>query len=185
VRRTTFLGIILAAVAAWCAVSPDYLSAKRKFDLIESGRLRPGSRVDLTPRELTAWAAQAAPDGVRDPQLKLVAPGVATGTAMVDFGRVQRAQGYQPGWLMSKLLEGERFVSVTAHIRSDNGTATVDVDRVQISGVEIDGATLDFLIRNFLLALYPDAAVGRPFALTHCIRKLDVQPGGVGVLIGQ
>jgi len=49
----------------------------------------------------------------------------------------------------------------------------------------VDGKTLDFLIQNFLLPLYPDAAVGRPFELGHRIEKLDVQPGAVGVWIGK
>ena len=110
---------------------------------------------------------------------------MATGTALVDFGKVRRAQGYRPGWLMSKLLDGERPVSVTARIRSDSGQATVDVERVEISGISIDGRTLDFVIQNFLLALYPNAAVGRPFELGHNIRKLDVEPRAVSVYIGR
>jgi hypothetical protein len=56
---------------------------------------------------------------------------------------------------------------------------------VEISGVVIDGSTLDFLIQNVLLPLYPDAAVGRPFDLGHRIDRLDVQRNGVGVVIGR
>lgn len=110
---------------------------------------------------------------------------MTTGTALIDFGQVRRAQGHPPGWLMSKLLDGERPVSVTARIVSAHGQATVDVQRVEISGLEIDGKTLDFLIHNFLLAMYPDAAVGWPFELGHRIDRLDVQPAGVGVVIGR
>src|SRR4029434_3660114 len=104
---------------------------------------------------------------------------------MIDFLKVRRAQGYRPGWLMSKLLDGERPVSVTARIQSGNGKATVDVQRVEISGITVDGSTLDFMIQNFLLAMYPDAAVGRPFELGHRIDRLEVQPGSVGVVIGK
>jgi hypothetical protein len=35
------------------------------------------------------------------------------------------------------------------------------------------------------LAMYPDAAVGRPFELGHRIERLDVQPAAVGVVIGK
>ena len=59
------------------------------------------------------------------------------------------------------------------------------MQKVEISGIQIDGRTLDFLIQNFLLAMYPDAAVGRPFELGHRIDRLDVQPGSVGVVIGK
>jgi hypothetical protein len=177
--------ISLLGLATLGAASNDYLSAKRKFDLIESGRLKAGSRVELSVRELDAYAEQVVPEGVRNPRLQLVAPGMATGIAMVDFGKLRRALGYRTGWLMSKLLDGDRPVSVTARIRSGAGRATVDVQRVEISGVAIDGPTLDFLIRNVLLPLYPAAVVGRPFELGNRIEKLDVGTAAVAVLIGR
>jgi hypothetical protein len=56
---------------------------------------------------------------------------------------------------------------------------------VQISGITLDGRTLDFLIQHFLLPVYPEAAVGRPFELGDRIERLDVQPGGVDVVVGR
>lgn len=178
---------ILTVATALGAVSSDYLSVQRKFQSIESGRLRPGSRVDLTMAELNAYVEHELPmvtGGVRQPRLTVLRPEVAQGSALINFAELRRSQGHPPGWLMSKLLEGERPVTVTARIRSAAGQATVDVLSVQISGVTIDGETLDFMIQHFLLPLYPDAAVGRPFELGDRIEKLDVQPAGVGVLIG-
>jgi hypothetical protein len=183
VKLRILLAAALPAALALAAVS-DYDSAKRKIDSIDGNRLRAGSRVDLTPRELNAYAEHELPAGVRNPQLQVTAPEIATGSALVDFGKLQRSLGYQPGWLLSKLLDGERPVSVTARIRSSGGHATVEVQSVQISGLRIDGATLDFLIRNVLVPLYPDAVVDQPFELGHRIEKLDVQPRGVGVVIG-
>jgi len=162
-----------------------YTSARQKLDRIDAERLRPGSRVTLTPQELDAYVAHEAPDGVRNPRLELAGPGVAKGSALIDFGRVRRAQGHPPGWLTAMLLDGERPVSVTARIRSGEGRAVVEVQRVEISGVVIDGATLDFLIRNVLLPAYPEAVVGRPFELGHRIERIEVAPGGVGVVIGR
>ncbi len=127
------------------APSSDYLSAKRKFDLIESDKLRPGSRVTLTPAELNAYVAeeakQVAAQGVRDTHLQL-ADGGATGSAMIDFVKLRQAEGKQPGWLLSKLLSGEKPVRVTARIQSGAGHAQVDVQSVEISGITIDGKTL-------------------------------------------
>jgi len=175
----------LALVAAGIAVAvDDYGAAKQKFNQIDAGQLRPGARVTLTARELDAYAAREAPTGVRNPRLDLQS-GVARGNALIDFGKVRRAQGYQPGWLMGKLLDGERAVSVTARIRSANGKATVDVQRVEISGIVVDGRMLDFLIQNFLLAMYPDAVVGKPFDLGHRIDRVEIQTGAVGVVIGK
>jgi hypothetical protein len=161
----------------------DYAAAKEKFDRIESGKLRPGSRVVMTFDELNAWVARQAPAGVRNPRVQAPAREIATGNALIDFGKLQRNAGRQPGWLMSKLLEGERPVSVTARIRSAGGRATVDIQRVEISGITIDGRTLDFLIENFLLPMYPSAAISRPFEMGYGIDRLDVSPAAVAVLL--
>jgi hypothetical protein len=184
--RNRLIWIAPVLFAAALAASYDgYTSARQKLDQIETGTLRPGTRVTLTSQELDAFAAHEAPAGVRNPHLVLPSPGIATGTALVDFGKVRRAQGKPPGWLMSKLLDGERPVSVTARVRSSGGQATVDVQQVSISGIQVDGQMLDFLIQNFLLPLYPDAAVGRPFVLPHRIERVDLAGGAVGVLIGR
>jgi hypothetical protein len=187
--RGTGVGILgvslLACLPLGAAPAADYASVQRKFDSIESGRLKPGSRVHLSAAELNVYVAHQAPAGVRQTRLVLLRPEVAQGNALIDFAEVKRAQGDPPGWLMAHLLEGERPVSVTARIHSAGGKATVDVLSVQISGLTIDGSTLDFLIRHILLPMYPNAAVGRPFELGDHIEKIDVQPAGVAVIIGQ
>jgi hypothetical protein len=175
--------IWLVSAACLLATAGEYATAKHKLDLIDSDLLRPGATLQLTVGELNAYAAGEAPAGVRDTRIRFPAPGQATGSATVDFLKLRRAQGAQPGWLMSKLLEGERPVSVTARLHSSGGYATVDVDEVTISGVSIDGRTLDFLIKDVLLPLYPAAAVGRPFELGHRIQSVDVTPAGVTVRI--
>jgi hypothetical protein len=47
-----------------------------------------------------------------------LAPGArqrsATGTALIDFGKVRRTQGNPPAWLMSRFLDRERPVEVRA-----------------------------------------------------------------------
>jgi hypothetical protein len=185
VKLRLWWAIALLCLATLGAAPDDYVSAKQKFDSIENGRLKAGSRVELSVRELDAYAEREVPEGVRNPRLQLPAAGMATGIAMVDFGKLRRALGFQTGWLMSKLLDGDRPVSVTARIHSAGGRATVDLERVEISGVAIDGRTLDFLIENILLPLYPNAVVGRPFELGHRIEKVDVGPGAAAVLIGR
>jgi hypothetical protein len=188
VGKRMIVGWTLAAALLLSAVPSDYQAVVRKFSLIEQDRLKPGSRVILTPQELNAYArreiAEVVPDGVRNPRLDLGA-GKATASALIDFGKLRRAEGKEPGRLMAYLLDGERPVTITARIRSSNGTATVDVESVEISGVTIEGRMLDFLIRNYLMPAYPEAKIGQPFALGHRIEQLDVQPAAVGVLIGR
>src|SRR5258708_6009560 len=99
--------ISLLFVAAPLAVAGnEYFSAKQKFDSIEGGRLRAGAHVTLSYPELTAWVEKEAPRGVRNPNLRVTERDVATGTALIDFAKLERSQGRQPGWLMTKLLEG-------------------------------------------------------------------------------
>jgi hypothetical protein len=180
--------LALLAVPLFSSGPADYQAVVHKFSLIERDTLRPGSRVVLTPAELNAYArreiAEVAPDGVRNPRLEL-GPGTATATALIDFGKLRRAEGKPPGRLMSMLLDGEHPVTITARIRSAGGTATVDVQQVDVDGIVIEGRLLDFLVHNYLIPAYPNAKVGEPFELGHRIERLDVQPSAVGVVIGR
>ena len=179
------LGLLIPLLGA---PSSEYLSAKRKLDLIESEKLRPGSRVILTSSELNAYVANEVAEsyaqGVRDPRVDLGA-GSATGSALIDFLKLRQASGKPSGWVMQKLLAGERQVRVTARIKSGSGRAVVDVERVEISGVTIDGKMLDFLIQNYLIPQFPEARIGQPFELAHHVDRLEVAPNGVGVVVGK
>jgi hypothetical protein len=180
--------LLLAPVALVWSTHSDYLAVKRKFDQIAQDRMKPGARVSLTPQELNAYVEQevkrAAPDGVRQPKVEL-GSGTATGSALIDFAKVRTAQGNPPGWLMSRLLSGERPVTVTARIESKEGKARVDVQRVEISGVPIEGTVLDYLIENYVRDRYPQAKIGQPFELGHNMERVEVRPGGVNIHIAR
>ena len=151
------------------AALDDYASGKTEAgpDRL-CNTLAAGARVRLSLPELLALAQREAPPGVRNPHIQLATQGMVSGSALVDFGKLRRAQGYPPGKLASLLLDGERPVSVTANIESSRGWSTVTVRRVgSTSGIEIDGGTLDFLIRNIVYPLYPDALVDQPFEMAH------------------
>ena len=169
------------------SADPDYVRARQKIGLIADDLAAPSSTVSLSSREINAYAVgeirNVAPEGIRNPKLEL-GHDTATGSALVDFLKLQHARGQPAGWLLSMLLEGERHVSVTVQLRSGGGQATVDIQRVELSGIAIDGAALDFLIRNFLLPRYPDVKVGVPFNLGHRMEEIKVRPGGVFVRIG-
>ncbi|MFN7997684.1 MAG: hypothetical protein U0Q18_28960 [Bryobacteraceae bacterium] len=187
-RLNTLPALLALTLPLMPGTGSEYAAVRHKFSLIENERLAPGSRVTLTPQELNAYAAreiaETVPGGVRNPRLEL-GPGTATAHALIDFGQLRRAEGNPPGRIMAYLLDGERPVTVTARIRSAAGTATVDVQQVEISGVVIEGRMLDFLIQNYLMPAYPEAKIGRPFELGHRIERLDVAPSAVGVVIGR
>ncbi len=179
--------LLLAAAAALVAPqSADQASCQRKFNQIKAGRVPAGSKLAISSRELNAYVrAQVptvAPDGVREPRLEL-GNGRATGRAYVDFPKLRQSQGQPMGWFMAKLLEGEKPVVVEARIISGGGMATVDVERVEVSGLELSGSTLDYVIRRFLWSYYPEAKIGKPFELDHDIDRLEIRPAGVDVVI--
>ena len=105
---------------------------------------------------------------------------------MIDFLKLrQAATGEQPGWLMKSLFSGERQVSVTAHFESKNRRARVNVDRVEVSGVPIEGTTLDFLIQNWLRPTFPDVKINEWFDLGFRMDRFTVSPAGASVFIGK
>jgi hypothetical protein len=97
--------------------------------------------------------------------------------------KLRNAQGKPPGWLLKKLLQGEHEVSVTCEVRSANGTATVHPTEVEIEGIPISGAALDFLIQNYLLPNYPKAKIGRPIQLQYGVDRFEVYDGRVDVVL--
>jgi hypothetical protein len=181
VVMTGFLVVLLAAGA-----DEAYESARSKLALIAEDRAAPGSRVWLSLKELSSFAAVEAlkmvPQGLRSPRLEL-GNGSAAGYARVDLLKVRQLKGPAPNRLLAWFLEGERPVRVAARIQSGQGRATVYADEVQISGFTISGAVLDFLIENFLKPYYPGAVIGSPFPLKHRMERLEVTPAGVTVVI--
>jgi hypothetical protein len=179
---------VMVGLALLGAPSADYLSFKRKIELLQTGKAPPASRVSLTAQELNAYVRgelpNYAPQGVREPRVEL-GSGSASGFAYIDFPKLRQGRGKPLNWFLGKLLAGERPVRVDAHIRSGSGRARVDIERLEISGVALRGPALDFLIENFLLVYFPDAMVGRPFELAHHIDRLEVQPAGVWVVMGR
>lgn len=178
------LGVLSLVGQLHSATDPDYASVDRKLTAIQDGKVPPGSTVILTARELNAWARvvvpKEVPKGIRQPQLTLASQS-ATGSALVDFLKMRQAEGHSTSWVVTKLIEGERPLSVSARIQSANGRARVDLERVEISGVAATGSVLDFLIKTFFLPLYPDAKIGQWFELGYRIERIDVRPSEVRV----
>lgn len=177
---------MLAGAAAFWAADPSAANVTRRLDLIQSGKAKPGAVFHFSPAELNAWIRVKAPavihDGFRDPQLQL-GNGTATASARVDFIKVRHANGIETNWLVAKLIQGEKLVTAKASIQSAHGQATVHVIRVEIGGLAVTGAPLDFLVQNFLLPFYPDAKIDQPFDLAGNVDRIVVTPAEARVYI--
>jgi hypothetical protein len=86
---------------------------------------------------------------------------------------------------MKNLFAGERPVTVKVRFDSRNRRARVDVDRVEVSGVPIEGATLDFLIQTWLRPTFPDVKINQWFDLQYRVDRFTVQPAGASIFIGK
>jgi hypothetical protein len=163
------------------ADDPVFARAQKKIDLLTNGQALPGAVISFSTEELNAWVRVWIPahyPGVRVPKLAF-GDRVATASATIDFAEVMQGQGKPLNAAAAIMARGEHPVLIAAHIESSGGTAVVTPTRVEVSGIAATGPFLDFLIKTFLLPLFPDAKVGHPFELGLGIDRLDVRPDGV------
>ena len=177
---------LVAAVAPAAPADPLVQSVSGKLDIIQTDKAKPGSVFIFTAAELNAWARAKAPavvpDGLREPRLQL-GNGSATGDALVDFLKLRHSAGIETNWLISKLIQGEKRVKAMVSIQSANGRATVHLERVEIGGLAVSGATLDFLIETFFRPIYPDAKIDEAFELSDRVERITVTSAEARVYI--
>lgn len=165
------------------AGDPAYERAQKKIDLLSGGLALPGSVIVFSEDEISAWVRAWVParyPGVRAPRIVL-GTGSATASAMIDFAEVMRGQGKPLGPAAAMVAGGEHPVSVAVRIESGGGEAVVTPTRVEVSEAVVTGSVLDFLVKTFLLPLFPEAKIGQPFELGAGIDRLEVRPDGVRV----
>lgn len=166
------------------AGDPYFQSAEAKLDSIENGKAKRGSVIVFSLQEINSWAKykvpEIVPQGIRNQRVTL---GNDSGTAyaLMDFLKMRHAEGKATGWFMSRLIEGERPVTISIHMQSSAGYAQVDLTRVELSGAVASGAVLDFLIKTFFMPLYPTAHIGEKFEIGYGIDRIDIRPTGVRV----
>jgi hypothetical protein len=159
-------------------------SAEAKLDTLEQGKAKPGSVIVFSLQEINSWARykvpEIVPQGIRNQRVTL---GLDTGTAyaLMDFLKMRHAEGKATNWLMTRLIEGERPVTISIHMQSGGGYAIVDLTRVEISGAVASGSVLDFLIKTFFMPLYPAAKIGEKFEIGYGIDRIDIRATGIRV----
>ena len=178
--------LVLAILFAPVLFADDayFRSAEAKLDSIENSKAKRGSVIVFSLQEVNSWAKykvpEIVPQGIRNQRVTL---GTDTGTsyALMDFLKMRHAEGKATGWFMSRLIEGERPVTIYIHMQSGDGYARVDLTRVELSGAVASGAVLDFLIKTFFMPLYPTAHIGEKFEIGYGIDRIEIRPTGVRV----
>jgi hypothetical protein len=176
---------LLAGVAPIAkGADPLYESARVKLDSLWYATAPPGSEILFTPREIEAWTVAKAKDqvgeGLRKPRVTLET-GSGSGAALVDFLRMRQARGKSTNAVMARMLEGERPLKVYVRVTSGGGRCTVYLTRVELSGTVTSGTVLDYVIKTFLLPIYPDVTLDEPFDLPLNMERIELLPQGVRV----
>ena len=96
---------------------------------------------------------------------------------------MRHAKGKETSRLLTYMLNGERPLKVAVRVASASGRCTVFLTRVELSGVALTGAALDFVIQTFFRPLYPDAHINEPFDLADDIDRIDFLPTGIRVTV--
>ncbi|MBI3682991.1 MAG: hypothetical protein HY235_21680 [Acidobacteria bacterium] len=184
--KRVLLLLLLAIPETPGASRYDRLPAQKKMDLIEQGRIPPGTRLAFSEGELNTFvglkAKEVVPEGLRQPRIELRESRVI-GHAFADFVKMRHAQGQDLNWLLSRLLEGERRIKVTGRVASGGGIARVDLEQVEVGGNSISGRALDLMIRIFVLPLYPQVKVGQEFELGYKVERVEIKPGTAFVVM--
>jgi len=178
--------LVAAASLALRAADPALDSAYAKMEKLENGQEKPGEVVALTPAEINAWVAAKVPEevphGMRDPRIEL-GTDTASASAMVDFLKMEQSRGKTINRAMAMMLEGERPLKVSVRVTSAGGKCTVYLTRVEVAGVGVEGAVLEFLINTFFMPLYPSAKIGEPFEIGFDIGHFEIRPDGLRITI--
>jgi hypothetical protein len=182
VRQT----IGLAVTCVLFAASADYESARRKADLIENDQAKPGAVISFSVAEANAYAREEARrevgEGLRNAKVWFSA-GKASGSAVVDFVKLQTEKGRPPGLLLRWMLQGEKEVQVSVKVEARDGKAKIDIDEVYLEGVGIPKGAVDLLIEYYLLPRFPEAKIGEWFELRHRVERITVTQAGVQMKI--
>jgi hypothetical protein len=154
-------------------------SARRKLIRLQEDRA-PAGWTNFSAKEVNQLAleevAATGLAGVREPTVEM-GNNTAIGRAKIDFARVREsATGEAPSTLARLLLGGEKDVLVEAAFASAAGTCTISLVRASINGLEIRGRLLDWLVENYLLPLYPEAKVAKPFSMGHRVERVEITP---------
>jgi hypothetical protein len=168
------------------AADPDTQSAQAKLDSIADSKVKPGGVILFPPREVEAWIRSTipeyVPEGIRDEHIEL-GTDTATASAIVDFVKMRLSQGKPTNSVLGALIEGERQLTVSVRLESNEGRCTVYLKRVDLGGVAVEGVLLEFLVKTFFLPLFPDAKINEPFDLGYNMERIELRPAGIRVLI--
>lgn len=152
-------------------------SAERKVQYLQSNgaQARPDpAPTEFTEPEINAYFASGnvkLPVGVRSVAFQ-EQPGVVIATARVDFDQLKAGRNsYNP---LLSVFSGLHDAVVTAHAHGASGQGMVQVDTVQLDGVEIPSFVLEMFVEKYLKPKYANIGLDSRFALPARVDAVTV-----------
>jgi hypothetical protein len=157
-------------------------SAQRKFDHIEqNAKLQHPDQTPtvLTETEVNAYLAAGnvdLPQGVKSVRFQ-GKPGIVEATTRVDFDEITASRRSANPLLM--LFTGTHDVHVVARAKGSVGMGETHVQSVEIDGVAVPRAALQFFVLRYITPKYPEVGLDTRFKLPY---KIDIATVGDGNL---
>ena len=149
-------------------------SAERKFQHIEqNARLGHPDQTPtvLTEDEVNAYLASGhvdLPEGVKSVRFRGKV-GVIEALTRVDFDEITASRRSSNPLL--RLFTGTHNVHVVARAKGAGGMGQVHVDSVEIDGVSVPRAALQFFLERYITPKHPEVALDTTFKLPY---KIDI-----------
>jgi hypothetical protein len=177
-----------ASVAADRAPSAEACARmEKKIAAIQANSTQPpdkrGGPVTLTQEEIESFFALSKvpkiPEGVSGIRFN-IHPGKQHATAIVDFDKYTAGSKRPMNPLVELFLRGKRTISVEgAAICPADGFGQYHLDYASLDDFTVQGSTIQFILKWFVLARYPKAEMDKPFVLPSNVRKVEVQEGRI------
>jgi len=168
IRRSGLI-FALVIVTVGLPAQPNQNAAdamQRKLEqLQQNARNKTSSTTEFTESEINAWMKSnyvALPEGVKSVRFR-GSPGVIVTMARVDFDQyVADRKSSNP---MLNMFKGEHDVFAIAHARGTHGEGFVDIDSVELDGVEVPRFVLQLFVDRYLKPKYPNLGLNSRFPL--------------------
>jgi len=162
-------------------------SAEKKIAAIQENSLKPadqhGGPVTLTEAEIEAFFALSKvpkiPEGVSGIRFE-IHPNKQRATATVDFDKYKAASKRPMNPLVELFLRGKRTITTEGSVTfPSDGMGQYHLDFASLDDFTVQGGTIQFILKWFVLTRYPKAEMDKPFVLPAKIRKVEVQEGKI------
>ena len=142
-----------------------------------------GGPVTLTQEENESFFALSKvpkiPEGISGIHFE-IHPGKQHATAIVDFDKYTAASKRPMNPLVELYLRGKRTINVQGSALSPgDGIGQYHLDFASLDDFTVQGSTIQFIMKWFVLTRYPKAEMDKPFVLPSNVRKVDVQEGQI------